>query len=157
VCSPDQEFIALGGDKHSSTYFVRVINAFVKNSNGQLWIPRRTAQKKLFPNALDVSVGGYVMTDETYLEAFFLEAREELRLEVEQLPCCEVGYFSPLETGLSAFMRVFEIRFERVPDFNREDFSQGFWLSPAELEVRILAGEKVKDDLLELVRRVYLL
>ena len=33
----------------------RVINVFLINSKGQIWIPRRTASKAIFPSALDFS------------------------------------------------------------------------------------------------------
>ncbi len=36
---------------------VRVINAFLVNSRGELWIPRRTLSKTMFPGCLDMSVG----------------------------------------------------------------------------------------------------
>ena len=38
----------------------RVINAFIINTQNQIWIPRRTKDKEHFPRALDVSVGGHV-------------------------------------------------------------------------------------------------
>ncbi|NEQ49190.1 MAG: hypothetical protein F6K11_03530, partial [Leptolyngbya sp. SIO3F4] len=47
----------------------RVINAFLINSKQELWIPRRTAHKAIFPNGLDVSVGGYVESGESYAMA----------------------------------------------------------------------------------------
>lgn len=53
-------------------------------------------------------------------------------------------------------MRVYEIRCDEVRDFNQNDFSQGFWLSPQELVRRIDAGEPAKGDLRELTRLVYL-
>ena len=49
---------------------VRVINVFLRDSQRRLWIPRRTAQKRAFPQCLDMSVGGYVSSGESYDEAF---------------------------------------------------------------------------------------
>jgi hypothetical protein len=95
------------------------------------------------------------VTGETYLEAFFRESREELQLEVNHPPRREVTYCSPLETGLSAFTQVFEIHFEREPDFNHKGFSKRFWLLPAELKARILGGKKAKGDLLESLQCVF--
>ena len=46
---------------------VRGVNAFVRNSRGQLWFPRRTADKRHYPNCLDMSVGGHVESGEDYL------------------------------------------------------------------------------------------
>jgi 8-oxo-dGTP pyrophosphatase MutT (NUDIX family) len=142
-------------DKVSRGGYVRVINAFVKNSKGQLFIPRRSSSKRVFPNGLDMGVGGLVQAGETYLEAFKRETLEELNLDVDALAWREIAYFSPVSTGLSAFMKVFEIQLEETPKFNTDDFSEFFWLTPLELKTRILSGDAAKDDLLELVERVY--
>ncbi len=142
-------------DKLSRGGYVRVINAFVKNKNGQLFIPRRSSSKRMFPNGLDMSVGGLVQVGESYLQAFKRETLEELNLDVDALVWREVAYFSPVNTGLSAFMKVFEIELEETPKFNPDDFSGFFWLTPLELKTRILSGDAAKDDLLELVERVY--
>ena len=135
---------------------VRVINAFLRNSRGELWIPRRSPGKSLYPNALDVSVGGAVQSGETYEEAFRREAREELNLEIDALPWRELAAFSPFQTTLSSFMRVYELRSDAAPSFNPDDISGGEWLTPGQVLEHIAAGEAAKGDLEELVRRCYL-
>lgn len=134
---------------------IRVVNVFVKNSQGQLFIPRRSSSKKMFPNCLDMSVGGHVQAGETYLVALKRETLEELNLDIDTLVWREVAYFSPLETGLSTFMKVYVIELEETPNFNTDDFSEFFWLTPFELKTRISSGDAVKGDLLELVERIY--
>ncbi|MEY4530079.1 MAG: hypothetical protein RLZZ156_800 [Deinococcota bacterium] len=134
---------------------VRVVNAFVVNSHGQLWIPRRSAHKTMFPNCLDMSVGGHVQSGESYFEAFKRETLEEINEDIDLLKWRELAYLSPFETTLSAFMKVFEIRLETVKDMNSIDFSEYFWLSPLELKKRIKNGDPAKGDLLELVERIY--
>lgn len=63
----------------------RVINAFIRNKEGQLWIPRRTANKRIFPLALDMSVGGHVERGESYLKGFERELLEELNIKLEDV------------------------------------------------------------------------
>ena len=134
---------------------VRVVNAFLRNSRGELWIPRRSPGKSLFPNALDVSVGGAVQSGETYEEAFRREAREELNLDTDALPWRELAAFSPFQTTLSSFMRVYELRSDTTPRFNPDDITGGEWLTPGQVLKRIAVGEAAKGDLEELVRRCY--
>jgi isopentenyl-diphosphate delta-isomerase len=43
--------------KNVAPYYLRAVNAFIINSDGKLWIPRRTAHKKIAPDGLDFSVG----------------------------------------------------------------------------------------------------
>lgn len=134
---------------------VRVVNAFLVNSRGELWIPRRTAHKRRFPGCLDLSVGGHVDSGEDYLTAFRRETREELNLNVDELPWSELRAFSPFDTPLSSFMRVYEIRSDCTPDFNPTDFTEAWWLTPRALLHRLEAGDPAKGDLEELVRRCY--
>ncbi|MFC4639726.1 NUDIX hydrolase [Deinococcus hohokamensis] len=134
---------------------VRGVNAFVVNGGGELWIPRRTAHKRMFPGCLDMSVGGHVDRGEDYLTAFRRETREELNLDLDTVAWREIAAFSPYKTGLSIFMRVYEIRSDAAPTFNPDDFTEAWWLTPQALLRRIEAGDPAKGDLAEIVRRCY--
>lgn len=133
----------------------RVVNAFIKNIKGQLWIPRRSAEKKLFPWSLDCSVGGHVKSGETYEEAFEREAMEELGIDVKEVNFREIGYLSPKEYGVSAFMKVFEIKQDVDPHYNRNDFCECGWMFPHELVMKIQKGEPCKGDLPRLLECFY--
>lgn len=132
----------------------RVVNAFVANGKGELWIPRRAPGKRLFPNALDVSVGGHVESGEDYETAFARETMEEIRIDIAKVIWNRVAKLTPHTHPVSAFMELYLLRHDRDPDFNRDDFTEAFWLTPDELLIRIAAGEPCKGDLPELVRRV---
>lgn len=133
----------------------RVINAFLKRDDGRLWIPRRGPTKRIFPLALDMSVGGHVESGETYDIAFRRETGEELGIDVARVPYRLIGHFTPHEHDLSAFMNVYEIQSNDVPSYNREDFMEWMWLTPQEILQRLEAGDKSKSDLPKLVRSVY--
>jgi isopentenyl-diphosphate delta-isomerase len=93
----------------------RVVNAFLINEQGQLWIPRRTAHKKLFPLALDASMGGHVGAGENYLQAFERELMEELRIDAKQTPFHYIGSLNPYEHNTSGFMQVFMLHTNNAP------------------------------------------
>jgi isopentenyldiphosphate isomerase len=131
----------------------RVVNAFVVNRHGELWIPRRTAHKRIFPNALDMSMGGHVESGETYDEAFARETLEELNIDVARADVRMIGKLSPLTHPLNAFMQLYVIRSDAAPDYNPNDFSEAFWLTPEKLLAWIERGEPCKGDLPELVRQ----
>ena len=134
----------------------RVINGFLINSKRQLWIPKRTAHKRTSPSALDMSFAGHVETRETYEQAFKRELKEELNLDLDKVQFKEIGYFTPHQNQMYAFMKVYEIKFEGVPDFNRNDFVEGHWLYPEEILKQIENGEKAKSDLKKLIKLCYL-
>jgi isopentenyldiphosphate isomerase len=73
----------------------RVINVFLKNSDGKLFVPRRQLTKRLFPGALDVSCGGHVSSGETYLEACTKELGEELNIDFTKVSYRILGTMNP--------------------------------------------------------------
>ena len=132
------------------THNIRVINCFIRNSKGELWIPRRVATKKLFPLCLDMSCG------ETYEEAFTKEMREELSIDTSITLWKEIGTFNPKEHGVGAFMKVYEVQQDTVPEFNPEDYFEYLWLTPTALLEKLKNGEATKSDLPKLVKLLYM-
>lgn len=133
----------------------RVINVFIVNSKGKIWIPRRIASKKIFPLCLDMSVGGHVKSGETYEDALKHETKDEINIDINKIPYKFLGKLTPRENNVSSFMKVYEIRLDKLPDYNKNDYFEYFWLTPKELLKRISEGEKTKEDLPKLVRYFY--
>ena len=100
----------------------RVVNAFVVNDKGQLWIPRRTKTKRIFPLCLDASMGGHVTSGETYEQAFKRELQEELGLDADTITYEMIGKLNPYDHATSAFMQVYKIHLNQVDDYNAQDF-----------------------------------
>ncbi|HRW08747.1 MAG TPA: NUDIX hydrolase [Caldilineaceae bacterium] len=133
----------------------RAINAFLVNSRVQLWIPRRTAQKRLFPLHLDMSCGGHVRSGESYEAALQRELQEELNLDLEQVAWSLLGHLSPYRDGVSMFMKVYEIHSDATPSWNPDDFVEAAWFTVKELQSQIRNGELIKGDLPLLVEKFY--
>jgi isopentenyldiphosphate isomerase len=128
----------------------RVVNAFIEDSRGRLLIPRRSPDRKMFPDALDTSVGGHVLAGEDYLEALVRETREECGLD---LLGPDAGYrlvrkLSPYESPVSAFMYFYLIQSRIEPQLCQREFSSHEWADAQALLVRLQPGQdKWKDDL----------
>lgn len=133
----------------------RAVNAFIINSHNELWIPRRSADKKLFPLALDMSTSGAVSSGEDYETAFKRELYEEVGLNADAITYTFLGYLNPHIHDVSLFMHVYQIKSDVVPPYNTNDFIEYFWLTPRELVNRIEAGEAAKTDLIKLVKIFY--
>ncbi|UQN06009.1 NUDIX hydrolase [Deinococcus sp. QL22] len=134
---------------------VRGVNAFFRNSAGQLLLPRRAAHKPRWPGALDFSVGGYTLAGESLDESFVREAREELNVNVAALGWHVLGDLSPFDTGVSCFMRIYEVDMNDLPHQNPDDFNGADWLTPEQLLERAAKGEMLKPDLLKVIDLVY--
>jgi isopentenyldiphosphate isomerase len=135
---------------------VRVVNLFLKNSLGELWIPRRTAHKRFFPLCLDMSMGGFVESGETYAQALEREVSEELNLDLNVVEFQLLGHLTPHQDRVSSFMQVYQIKTDTEPKYNRDDFSDAVWIDPQKLLDWIATGEPVKSDLARLVSIFYL-
>jgi len=133
----------------------RVVNVFLVNSEGKLWIPRRTAKKRFFPSCLDASMGGHVGSGETYDEGFKRELIEELNIDADKTPWKMIGHLTPDSDGVSASMNVYEIRTNDAPNFNPHDFVEYYWLSPEEFFEKLAEGDVSKGDLPILIRKFY--
>ncbi len=133
----------------------RVVHAFLVNKEGKIWIPRRTATKKIYPNALDYSVAGHVETGETYRESLFRETSEELNIDLDTVSWRELGKLAPSE-GAHCFQMVYEITSDNDPIYNPDDFSSARWMSPQEIIEVIEGGELAKTDLVSTIKRFYL-
>lgn len=63
---------------HDHYQIHRGVHVFVVNERGWILVQRRSLLKDYYPGYLDVSVGGQVISGETYEEAGCRELREEL-------------------------------------------------------------------------------
>lgn len=128
--------------------YIRAADAFLINSDGKLWIPRRREHKRIVPNGLDFSMGEHVKAGETYMEACIRGFNEELNLHVKESELVTVTKFAP-EPGLPAyFQTLFLYQSNRTPRYNLEDFSEYYWLTPTELIRIIKNGELAKSNLI---------
>ncbi|MEK7505887.1 MAG: NUDIX domain-containing protein [Patescibacteria group bacterium] len=156
----DRDDKVIGQKKRSEIYAenlsnFRVINVFVVNKEEKIWIPRRSPDKRMFPLCLDMSVGGHVGTGETYEEAFRRETMEELGVNIDDYAWKEIGKLTPHQDGISAFSRVYQISMEKTPNYNEQDFTEYFWLTPREFFRKLKAGDKAKEDLPKIIERFY--
>jgi isopentenyldiphosphate isomerase len=134
---------------------IRAVWLFIRNDHGKLWIPRRTKHKVLFPGGLDGSMAGHITQGETYEQALHREVAEELNIDLSKYEYKQLGYFSPFKNGLCAFTKVYELRSNESPKYNKDDFCEYFWLTPQEVLELIEGGEPAKSNLPLLIRLCY--
>ena len=114
----DENDNVVGKKKRSEVYAenlsnFRVVNAFVVNSKGEIWIPRRAANKRIFPLCLDMSMGGHVESGESYEDTLKRETQEELNIDTDRVQVRLLGHLSPQKDGVSANMNVYEIKMDK--------------------------------------------
>jgi isopentenyldiphosphate isomerase len=93
----------------SGTKNYRVVNVFIMNNRGELLVPKRTMDRRIFPGCFDFSCGEHVHAKETYEEAARRGLSEELNLnnvEIEVL-----GKLTPAD-GVSSFQMNYLVRYD---------------------------------------------
>ncbi len=133
----------------------RAINFFIRNSKGELWIPRRVASKVLFPLGLDFSCAGHVESGHSYEQTLKKEVMEELNIDTDAHEVRVLGKTTPYDCARICFAMNYEIRSDEVPNYNPEDFFEYFWLTPEALLERIEKGDYAKTSLGPIVKRYY--
>lgn len=157
IVTKDDEVIATMAREEvyaTGRQYVRVVEAFIRNQAGDLWIPVRTSDKKIAPNGFDIGVAGYVEHGETYEEAFRKEVGEELGWNIDQFAWRALGKFGPRD-GLGTVSMVYEISSNEAPVLHTGDFQSARWMQPADVAAEIRAGHPAKSNLLPLLQRIY--
>lgn len=132
--------------------YIRAVELFIQNDEGEFWIPKRTAHKVIAPNGLDYSAGGHVGSGQTYLEAMIHETEDELNLVVQPDDLIFVHKFQPGK--LPYFRCLYFYRSNKTPEFNPDDFVSADWLSFDELTTLLEQGIPAKIGIHEAVLKL---
>lgn len=135
------------GNKHKG--YLRAAELLIVNDKGQLWIPRRTMNKRIAPGGLDFSAAGHVASGDNYKETLEKEVYEEINLKLDKSKLVFLKKFHPRSDLPPYFRAVYLYHSNEVPKYNPEDFTEYFWLTPQELLGKIKAGEPAKQSLAE--------
>lgn len=128
------------GLRHRCTYVL------ARNTEGELFVHRRTAGKLIFPSLYDMFVGGVVGAGESYDEAALREAEEELGVSglAAPTPLFKFLYETPEHTWWSS---VYEIRCEQPVDPQASEVAWHAFLTQEELDRRLTEWNWVPDGM----------
>ena len=123
----------------------RVINIMIFTSDGKIIVPQRSADRRVFPNCYDFSVGGHVSSGETYEQAAYRELEEELGITGVKLQ--EIGYFKPYDIDTSSFSKMYKLTYDGDLNYDKQGIKEIFYMTKNEIsELVNNSPEKFKED-----------
>lgn len=128
VVTPDDEVVgrATRAEVRERKLRHRAAYVLVFNSQGQLFVHRRAADKDVYPGYYDVAAGGVVVAGETYDDAARRELAEELGIDDARLRRCFAFRFDDPANPLNGM--VYSCTFDGAVRLQREEIVAGEWV-----------------------------
>ena len=130
-----------------------LVHVCLFNSQGEMLIQRRSADKDRYPGCWDVSAGGFVSSGEDSRQAVLREAKEELGLELEDADfrflLCE-----PFSYVLDDFYLAFSDIAAEDMHFQQEEVSELKWAGREEV-FQMLSDGRFVDYAPELMKKIF--
>jgi 8-oxo-dGTP pyrophosphatase MutT (NUDIX family) len=106
----------------------RAAYILVFNSQGKLFVQKRTVTKDIYPDYYDIAAGGVVLADESYDESAERELEEELGIRNISL----TSHFTFChEDGLNlVWGRVYSCTYDGEMALQEEEIESGFFMTP---------------------------
>lgn len=127
--------------------YLRAVEIFIQRPNGDIYLPRRSSEKKLFPGGYDISAAGHIFSGESYSDACIREVKDEAGLDIMMDDLTFIKRVNPTP-NLFYFRMLYLLRTDRQPQLSPEHVS-GDWISPDKLEETVRADVPTKDTLYE--------
>ncbi len=121
----------------------RAVHILVWNSEGNLFLQKRSMRKDQMPGVWTTSASGHVDSGETYDIAAVREVREELGIDLDGIHELELVFKHPAcrYTG-EEFIQVYQLTWDGGMDLDPEEIDSGAWHAPDELDALIRADRR---------------
>jgi isopentenyldiphosphate isomerase len=133
--------------RDTSEQYIRAIDVFIQRSNGDIFLPRRSKEKKIAPGGYDFSAAGHLPRGESYTQACIREINEETGIIVDPQDLALITKFKPTP-HLFYFRELYLLRTDQEPKLSAEH-TEATWVKPENLEDTVRNDIPTKETLIE--------
>jgi len=125
--------------------FYRLIYVIVKDKNDKILLQKRSSTKDLYPNCWDLSIGGHVIYNESYLKTAIRELKEELGITASAK---ELKFVKEVLVKLpisNEFLHIFEYKLKPKDNIKIEtdEVSKTMWMTTDQIK-KSMQQQKLK-------------
>jgi isopentenyldiphosphate isomerase len=125
--------------------YIRAAELFIVNDKDEVWVPVRTADKRIAPNGYDFSAAGHVESGDDYLKTMIRETEEELNIKLHH---DQLEFIATIKIADDRYItNIYLHRSNETPQFNPHDFVSAEWMTPQAAIENIDAGHPAKGSL----------
>ncbi len=112
---------------------LRFINILIFNNENKILVPKRSSNRKIFPNCYDFSVGGHVNSGENYEQAAYRELEEELG--IKNVGLNKIAYFNPYISESNTFQKVYTLNYDKaIINYDKDGIEDIFYFTKEEIK-----------------------
>lgn len=124
-------------DRNDKTFLqkknVRNVELFLITKENKIVIPKRSSNRRVFPNCYDYSAAGMVDSKEDYETAMYRELKEELG--IENITLKEIAYLNPYKTESILFTKIYIGYLEdEIMEYDKDGISQIYYFKIEEID-----------------------
>lgn len=119
----------------------KIVRIFLLDSEGRIFLQKRTSNMKFYPDRWDQSAGGHVDEGEDSLTAAKRELNEELGIEVPEMEKVEEPFYMEENTSqgvIKSFNNIYRAYYSgQEMDFQEKEVVRGKWFKPEKIDEMI--------------------
>jgi len=142
------------GEIHAEGLMHRAVHILLFNSQGKLFLQKRSLSKDEQPGKWDSSAAGHVDTGEAYLDCACREIDEELGIVVDQPLQALFKLPATLRTGNEHCM-VYSYSFDGPLVLQADEIDDGEWIDPAIMDRRVADADPLLTEAIRLIWKRY--
>ena len=142
------------GEIHAEGLMHRAVHILLFNSQGELFLQKRSLSKDEQPGKWDSSAAGHVDTGEAYLDCACREIDEELGIVVDQPLQALFKLPATRYTGNEHCM-IYRYCFDGQLVLQADEIDDGEWVDPATMDRRVVDEDPLLTEAISLIWKRY--